>query len=84
MRAQRGGRDLELRPLEFQLLELFMRNRGRVLTREIISEQIWGYVFPSSNSIEVSISSLRRKLEAGGEPRLIQTRRGFGYELRGP
>ena len=57
--------------------------RRQVLTRDIINERVWGYDFPTtSNSLEVYVGYLRRKLEAGGEPRLIQTMRGFGYALR--
>ena len=60
-----------------------MRNPRQVLTRDIINERVWGYDFPTtSNSLEVYVGYLRRKLEAEGEPRLIQTMRGFGYALR--
>ena len=62
-----------------------MRNAGQVLTREVILERIWGYEFtPGSNSLEVYIGYLRRKTEAGGEVRLIQTVHGLGYTLREP
>ena len=81
--VHRGGRQIELTRTEFSLLELFMRNPRQVLTRDIINERVWGYDFPtSSNSLEVYVGYLRRKLEADGEPRLIQTMRGFGYALR--
>ena len=81
--VQRGDRPIELTRTEFSLLELFMRNPRQVLTRDIINERVWGYDFPtSSNSLEVYVGYLRRKLEAEGEPRLIQTMRGFGYALR--
>jgi two-component system response regulator MprA len=81
--AHRGDRPLELTRTEFLLLELFLRNPKRVLTREIIFERVWGYDFgPTSNSLEVYVGYLRRKTEAEGEPRLIQTVRGVGYVLK--
>ena len=81
--VHRGDRQIDLTRTEFSLLELFMRNPRQVLTRDIINERVWGYDFPTtSNSLEVYVGYLRRKLEAGGEPRLIQTMRGFGYALR--
>ncbi len=62
-----------------------MRNPRQVLTRSLINERVWGYDFgPTSNSLGVYVGYLRRKLEAGGEPRLIQTVRGVGYVLREP
>ena len=65
------------------LLELFLRHPRQVLTRSVIFDRVWGYDFgPGSNSLEVYISYLRRKLEAGGEPRLLHTVRGVGYVLR--
>ena len=83
--ASRGGRTFELTRTEYALLELFLRNPRRVLTRELIMERIWSYDFgPTSNPLEVYISYLRRKTEAGGEPRLIHTVRGVGYTLRAP
>jgi two-component system response regulator MprA len=83
--VSRGGRALDLTRTEYALLELFMRNPRQVLTRELIMERVWGYDFgPTSNPLEVYISYLRRKTEAGGEPRLIQTVRGVGYVLREP
>ena len=83
--ARRGERELELTRTEFLLLELFMRNPRQVLTRSLIFERVWGYDFgPSSNSLEVYIGYLRRKTEAGGEPRLIHTVRSVGYALREP
>ena len=78
--ARRGGEPLLLTKTEFALLELFVRNPGRVLSRTQIFESVWGYDFgPESNGLWVYISYLRRKL---GEPRLIQTVRGIGYVLR--
>jgi two-component system, OmpR family, response regulator MprA len=83
--ASRGGRALELTRTEHALLELFMRNPRQVLTRELIMERVWSYDFgPTSNPLEVYVSYLRRKTEAGGEPRLIHTVRGVGYTLREP
>jgi two-component system response regulator MprA len=79
----RGDRQIELTRTEFMLLELLIRNPRRVLTRELILERVWGYDFAtSSNSLEVYIGYLRRKTEADGEPRLIQTVRGVGYVLK--
>ena len=81
--VRRGGRLIELTRTEFALLELFLRNPRQVLTRSIIFERVWGYDFGfASNSLDVYIGYLRRKTEAGGEPRLIHTVRGVGYALR--
>jgi two-component system, OmpR family, response regulator MprA len=81
--VRRGDRLIELTRTEFLLLELFMRNPRQVLTRDVIFDRVWGYDFgPTSNSLEVYIGYLRRKTEAEGEPRLIQTVRGVGYALR--
>ena len=81
--VHRGDRKIDLTRTEFSLLELFLRNPRQVLTRDVINERVWGYDFPTtSNSLEVYVGYLRRKLEAGGEPRHIQTMRGFGYALR--
>jgi two-component system response regulator MprA len=83
--VRRGDRLIELTRTEFALLELFMGHARQVLTRAIIFERVWGYDFgPTSNQLWVYISYLRRKLEAGGEPRLIHTERGIGYALREP
>jgi two-component system, OmpR family, response regulator MprA len=82
-RAYRGERILDLTPKEFALLEVFLRHPQRVLTRTQVYEQVWGYDFgQGSNSLGVYIGYLRRKLESGGEPRLIHTVRGVGYALR--
>jgi two-component system response regulator MprA len=81
--ARRGRRLLELTRTEFLLLELLMRHPRQVLTRSVIFDHVWGYDFgPSSNSLEVYVGYLRRKTEAGGEPRLLHTVRGVGYVLR--
>jgi two-component system, OmpR family, response regulator MprA len=83
--VRRGDREMELTRTEFNLLELFLRNPRQVLTRSVIFERVWGYDFgPTSNSLEVYVGYLRRKTEAGGEPRLIHTVRGVGYALREP
>jgi two-component system response regulator MprA len=80
----RGDRPIELTRTEFSLLELFLLNPRQVLSRAQIFDRVWGYDFgPSTNALEVYIGYLRRKLEAGGEPRLIHTVRGVGYALRG-
>jgi two-component system, OmpR family, response regulator MprA len=79
----RGTRKLELTPTEFELLHLFMRHPNQVLERGQILSQVWGYSFVGDdNIIEVYVGYLRKKTEAGGEPRLIQTVRGVGYVLR--
>jgi len=81
--ARIGGRQIELTRTEFQLLELLMLNPRRVLPAEVIYDRIWGYDFgPAGNALRVYVGYLRRKLEAGGEPRLIQTVHGVGYVLR--
>jgi len=82
-RACRGDVRMELTRTEFALLELFLRSPERVLTRSEILVEVWGYDFgPRSNSLEVYVGYLRRKLEESGRPRLIHTVRGVGYVLR--
>ena len=79
----RGGRRIYLTPTEFRLLELFLRNPRQVLTHEVIFDRVWGFDFGrASNTLNVYIGYLRRKTEAGGETRLIQTSRGIGFILR--
>jgi two-component system response regulator MprA len=79
----RGGRQIELTPIEFELLELFLRHPREVLPRALIFTSVWGFDFgSSSNSLNVRLGHLRQKLEAGGRPRLIHTVRGVGYVLR--
>jgi two-component system response regulator MprA len=79
----RGDRPISLTRTEFSLLELLLANPRRVLSRDRILEQVWGYDFPTTgNALEVYIGYLRRKTEADGEPRLIHTVRGVGYVLR--
>ncbi len=79
----RGGRAIALTKTEFDLLELLVENAGIVLTREQIYDRIWGFDFgTTSNSLDVYVGYLRRKTEAGGEPRLIHTVRGVGFVAR--
>jgi two-component system response regulator MprA len=81
--VRRGDRTIHLTRTEYLLLELFLRNPKRVLTREVIFDRVWGYDFgPESNSLEVYVGYLRRKIEVGNEPRLIHTVRGVGYVMR--
>jgi two-component system response regulator MprA len=79
----RGERAVSLTRTEFALLEMFMEHPRQVLTRAAILDRVWGFDFEtSSNSLEVYVGYLRRKLEAGGEQRLVHTLRGVGYALR--
>ncbi len=79
----RGGRPIDLTQREFELLEYLMRNERIVISRQRLLDEVWGYdPFSMTNTIEVFVSNLRRKLEAGGEPRLLHTIRGAGYVLR--
>jgi two-component system response regulator MprA len=81
--VRRGDRSVRLTRTEFGLLEMFLRHPRQVLTRAQILDEVWGYDFPTAgNSLEVYVGYLRRKLEAGGESRLIHTVRGVGYALR--
>ncbi len=83
--VHRGSRAIELTNREFELLEYLMRNERLVISRERLLEEVWGYD-PSAltNTIDVFISNLRRKLEAGDEPRVLHTKRGAGYVIRAP
>jgi DNA-binding response OmpR family regulator len=77
------GRPIDLTQREFELLEYLMRNERIVISRQRLLDEVWGYdPFSMTNTIEVFVSNLRRKLEAGGEPRLLHTIRGAGYVLR--
>ena len=79
----RGGREVALTRTEYLLLELFLRNPGRVLSHSQIFQAVWGYDFGlRSDNLWVYMGYLRTKLEAGGEPRILQTVRGLGYVLR--
>ncbi|QLE72778.1 response regulator transcription factor [Streptomyces rectiverticillatus] len=80
--GDRGGVPLEFTRTEFALLDVLLRHPGQVLPREVIQERVWGTDFgPDSNSLAVYIGYLRRKLEAGGAPRLVHTVHGVGYRL---
>jgi two-component system response regulator MprA len=81
--VERAERQIELTQREFELLEYLMRNERIVISRQRLLDEVWGYdPFSTTNTIEVFVSNLRRKLEAGGEPRLLHTIRGAGYVLR--
>jgi two-component system, OmpR family, response regulator MprA len=81
--VRRGEREIELTRTEFLLLELFLQHPRQVLTRSVIFENVWGYDFGvQSNSLEVYMGYVRRKTEAGGEPRILHTVRGVGYVLK--
>jgi two-component system response regulator MprA len=79
----RGKRALDLTTREFELLEHLMRNARLVVSRQALLDEVWGYhPFAETNTVDVFVSNLRRKLESGGEPRLLHTVRGAGYVLR--
>ena len=79
----RAGQVIELTRIEFGLLELLLRNAERVLSYDVILERVWGFdEVPASNALQVFVGFLRRKLEAGGRPRLVHNVRGVGYVLR--
>jgi two-component system, OmpR family, response regulator MprA len=81
--VHRGNREIELTNREFELLEYLMRNKRLVISRERLLDEVWGYdPMAATNTIDVFISNLRRKLEAAGEPRLLHTKRGAGYVLK--
>jgi two-component system OmpR family response regulator len=84
-RVRRGNRDIELKTREFQILEVLLRNAGRVVTRAMLLESVWDFHFdPKTNVIEVHVSRLRQKIDRGEETPLIQTVRGAGYKLIDP
>jgi len=81
--ARRGGRQIDLLPLQFKLLELLILNEGQVVTRAMLLERVWGFSFdPRTNIVETHISHLRAKIDTAGEASLITTVRGAGYVLR--
>jgi heavy metal response regulator len=81
--VSRGTERIDLSTKEFALLDYFMRNPGRVLTRTMIAEHVWDYDFdPMSNIIDVYVNYLRKKIDTGREPKLIHTVRGVGYVLQ--
>jgi heavy metal response regulator len=83
-KVARRGKEIELTSREYSLLEYFMRNPDKVLTRTMISEHVWDYHFDSmTNVIDVYVNYLRRKIDKGFEPKLIHTIRGIGYLMKG-
>jgi len=81
----RGDEEIELTTREFTLLDYFMRNPGRVLTRTMIAEHVWDYNFdPGTNVIDVYVNYLRKKIDIGHQPKLLHTVRGAGYVLKTP
>ncbi len=81
--ATRGQRKIDLTAKEYELLALFLNHPRQVLPRDTLMEKVWGYDYSGeSNVLEVYVGYLRQKLEAGGEPRLIQTVRGVGYVMK--
>ena len=81
-RVTRQGREIELRPREFALLEYLMRNAGRVVSKTMILSRVWDYNFdPRTNVVDVLVHRLREKIDRDFEPRLLHTRRGIGYVL---
>lgn len=80
--VRRAGREVLLTPREFSLLEALVQNAGAILSKETITERVWMDEFTSANTVEVHVKNLRRKIEAHGETKLIQTVHGMGYTLR--
>ena len=81
-RVRRGGRSIDLQPLEYKLLEYLLRNAGRVVTKTVILERVWDYDFaPRTNVVETRVGRLRDKIDKGFERKLIRTVRGFGYVI---
>ena len=79
----RGGREIELKPREFRILEYLLRHAGQVVTRTMLLENVWDYSFdPQTNVVDVHMSRLRQKVDAGAAKPLLQTVRGAGYRLR--
>jgi two-component system OmpR family response regulator len=82
-KVERAGRDIELRPREFALLELMMRNAGRVVSKTMVLSHVWGYDFdPGSNVVDVLVFRLRDKIDRGFDAPLLHTVRGVGYVLK--
>jgi len=82
-RVKRGGREIEFTAKEYALLEYFMRNPNRILTRTLITEHVWDYHFdPETNVIDVYVNYLRKKIDQGFEKKLIHTIRGSGYMMK--
>jgi two-component system, OmpR family, response regulator len=83
--VSRGGEPIELTPKEYAVLEYLMRHAGRVMSRTLITEYVWGYHFdPGTNIVDVVINHLRKKVDAGRQKRLITTVRGVGYMIKEP
>jgi two-component system OmpR family response regulator len=83
--VRRAGREIELQPREFRLLEYLLRNAGRVLTRTMLLEHVWEFHFdPKTNIVETHMSRLRAKIDKGFDSELLETVRGSGYRLRAP
>ena len=81
----RGGEEIDLQPREFRLLEFLLRNEGRLVTRKMLLEQVWEFLFdPQTNIVETHLSRLRTKIDRGRGASLIHTIRGAGYLLRVP
>jgi two-component system, OmpR family, response regulator len=84
-RVERGGQEIELRPREFTLLDLLMRNAGRVVSKTMVLSHVWGYDFdPGSNVVDVLVFRLRDKIDRDFFPPLLHTVRGVGYVLKSP
>ncbi len=83
--ARRAGADLDLTPTEFKLLEALMRKPGQVIKRTELLDRVWGMSFdPGTSLVDVHMANVRKKLEKGGKPRLIQTVRTVGFRLAHP
>ena len=81
-KARRGGREIELLPREFKLLEYLMRRPDQVVTRDMLLEDVWNYRFlPQTNLVDVHVGKLRKKIDAAGEPPLLRGVRGAGFML---
>jgi DNA-binding response OmpR family regulator len=81
-KALRGGKDIELTTREYLLLEYFMRNRGKLITRIELAKNIWHYDFdPGTNVVDVYVNHLRKKIDSGFSQKFLQTERGQGYYL---
>jgi two-component system OmpR family response regulator len=84
-RVERGGRAIDLQPKEFRLLEVLMRNEGRVVTRTMLLERVWGFHFdPKTSVVETHVSRLRAKIDRPFEVALLHTVRSAGYSLHAP
>lgn len=83
-RVTRGGQEIRLTPREYSLLEALARNVGRTLTRDVILERIWGSEENTENAVNFHVTSLRKKIDAGYDVKLIHTVHGFGYVMRSP